>query len=173
MRNRTHRRPFVLAVALVMGASTVLMAAAAPALAGPVTGVAASSAAKPDPGRPRAVITPAPPGEQPGSPTADPQDGDVHTDAYEVVCGSRTDWWRIWTLYHGLRCYATPGYINYGDPPNNSWTTRKICTGNNTGWVQWWYKGEYQATDMGYNRCYGFRLGDSPIDVEVLYFEIY
>ncbi|SHN26884.1 hypothetical protein [Actinacidiphila paucisporea] len=53
----------------------------------------------------------------------------------KVTCGSRTDWFRLWTPYHGYpACYANNGTVYYGNrPPDTTWTTYGYCSGNNRG----------------------------------------
>jgi hypothetical protein len=63
--------------------------------------------------------------------------GAVTPDINKVTCGSRTDWFRLWTAYHGFpACYANSGdkYLAGGlNPPNDTWTTYGYCSGNNAG----------------------------------------
>jgi hypothetical protein len=58
-------------------------------------------------------------------------DGTATPNTYPVSCGSRTDWLRVWTVYHGELCYATSGYVSYYNYSGHSATTNGICAGNN------------------------------------------
>lgn len=63
--------------------------------------------------------------------------GSIH----KVTCGSRTDWLRLWTEYHGYPvCFASNGTWYSSNPldpnpPKTTWTSYGVCFGNNSGYV--------------------------------------
>ncbi|WP_406443782.1 hypothetical protein OHB00_44590 [Streptomyces sp. NBC_00631] len=73
----------------------------------------------------------------------------------QVTCGSRTDWLRLWTEYHGYPvCYANNGTITYGfNPPVNTWTSYGICFGNNSGTVTYYVDGAWTTKSYGSGDC--------------------
>jgi hypothetical protein len=88
----------------------------------------------------------------------------VSTNIKKVTCGSSTGWLRIWTQTHGYPvCYANAGTVTYGwSPPNTTWTTYGICTGNNVANIDFYYYGSapqswnYSVLHLGKNVCVDF-----------------
>ncbi len=85
-------------------------------------------------------------------------------DTHKVTCGTRTDWFRLWTKYHGFPiCYADRGYIDisYGaNPPEDTWTSYGYCSGNNAGSIYYWFWYDHQWNiahdDFGKGTCDDF-----------------
>jgi hypothetical protein len=102
-----------------------------------VTGSASAAAAAPahsatSAGVGRAVSTNAPATVRP--------EATVQPNINQVGCGSRTDWFRIWTQHHGYpACFANNGQYYIGNnPPVTTWTTYGICAGSNSGYVDYY-----------------------------------
>lgn len=71
---------------------------------------------------------------------------------YRVTCGSRTDWFRIWTDFdQDIDCFANPGTISVA-----LYNADQVCPGNNSGYVLWKFAAGDTAlyrTDFSYNTC--------------------
>ncbi|MFF3910283.1 hypothetical protein ACFYZJ_30990 [Streptomyces sp. NPDC001848] len=81
-----------------------------------------------------------------------------------VSCGGRTDWFRIWTRYHGFpACYANDGEVAY----TPTWTTYGYCSGNNSGWIEYWVE-PYTHPDVEYfpsNFCRDFSQQYGTVEI--------
>ena len=90
----------------------------------------------------------------------------VNPNINRVSCGSRTDWFRMWTDYDwDIDCFANAGSISV-----SIYNADYVCSGNNAGVVYWYYGGFYGSTYYPKWTCGDIYLGNY---VYVYYITIY